>query len=98
MDRLDRMRLFVRVVERHNFTAAAADLGLPRSTATEAIQQLEEHLGARLLDRTTRHVATTLDGQAYYERCLSILGEVEDAEAGFRSAEPRGLLRIDAHP
>ncbi|WP_292331267.1 LysR family transcriptional regulator, partial [Mesorhizobium sp.] len=98
MDRLDRMRLFVRVVERRNFTVAAADLGLPRSTATEAIQQLEEHLGTRLLDRTTRHVATTLDGQAYYERCLSILGEVEDAEAGFRSAEPRGLLRIDAHP
>ncbi|RWB72897.1 MAG: LysR family transcriptional regulator [Mesorhizobium sp.] len=98
MDRLDRMRLFVRVVERRNFTAAAADLGLPRSTATEAIQQLEEHLGTRLLDRTTRHVATTLDGQAYYERCLSILGEVEDAEAGFRSAEPRGLLRVDAHP
>ncbi|CDX34372.1 LysR substrate-binding protein [Mesorhizobium sp. ORS 3359] len=92
------MRLFVRVVERRNFTAAAADLGLPRSTATEAIQQLEEHLGTRLLDRTTRHVATTLDGQAYYERCLSILAEVEDAEAGFRSAEPRGLLRIDAHP
>ena len=92
------MRLFVRVVERRSFTAAAADLGLPRSTATEAVKQLEEHLGARLLDRTTRHVATTLDGQAYYERCLSILGEVEDAEAGFRSAEPRGLLRIDAHP
>ena len=98
MDRLDRMRLFVRVVERRNFTAAAADLGLPRSTATEAIKHLEDHLGTRLLDRTTRHVATTLDGQAYYERCLSILGEVEDAEAGFRSAEPRGLLRIDAHP
>jgi DNA-binding transcriptional LysR family regulator len=98
MDRLDRMRLFVRVVERRSFTAAAADLGLPRSTATEAVKQLEDHLGARLLDRTTRHVATTLDGQAYYERCLSILGESEDAEAGFRSAEPRGLLRIDAHP
>ena len=98
MDELDRMRLFVRVVERRNFTAAAADLGLPRSTATEAIKQLEDHLGTRLLDRTTRHVATTLDGQAYYERCLSILGEVEDAEAGFRSTEPRGLLRIDAHP
>ena len=50
MDRLDTMRLFVRVLERRSFTAAAADLGLPRSTATEAIRRLEEHLGARLLN------------------------------------------------
>jgi DNA-binding transcriptional LysR family regulator len=98
MDRLDAMRLFVRVMERRSFTAAAADLGLPRSTATEAIKQLEARLGARLLERTTRHVTATLDGQAYYQRCLSILAELEDAEAAFRNAEPHGLLRIDAHP
>jgi DNA-binding transcriptional LysR family regulator len=58
--------------------------------------EAREHGGGDLL--RGRHVTTTLDGQAYYERCLSILGESEDAEAGFRSAEPRGLLRIDAHP
>lgn len=98
MDRLDSMRLFVRVVERQSFTAAAADLDLPRSTATEVIKRLEARVGARLLERTTRHVAATPDGEAYYRRCLSILAEVEDAEAGFRNAEPRGLLRIDAHP
>jgi DNA-binding transcriptional LysR family regulator len=96
MDRLDTMRLFVRVLERRSFTAAAADLGLPRSTATEAIRRLEEHLGARLLERTTRQVNATQDGEAYYQRCLSILAEIEDAEAAFRKAEPFGLLRIDA--
>ncbi|SMF41277.1 DNA-binding transcriptional regulator, LysR family [Tistlia consotensis] len=98
MDRLDCMRLFVRVVERRSFTAAASDLGLSRSTATEAVKRLEAQLGARLLERTTRHVAATLDGQAYYHRCLSILAEVEDAESALRNAEPRGLLRVDAHP
>lgn len=98
MDRLDRMQLFVRVVERRSFSAAAADLGLSRSTATEAIKKLETDLGVRLLERTTRHVTTTLDGRAYYERCLAILSEVEEADNAFRDARPRGLLRIDAHP
>jgi len=98
LDRFDSMRLFLRVVERRSFTAAAADLDLPRATATEAIQQLEARLGVRLLERTTRHVAPTLDGEAYYQRCLAILAEVEDAEAGLRGARPSGLLRIDAHP
>lgn len=98
MDRLDRMQLFVRVVERRSFAAAAADLGLARSTATESIKQLERDLGVRLLERTTRHVATTLDGQAFYDRCTAILSEVEEAENVFRDAQPRGLLRVDAHP
>lgn len=97
MDRLDGMRLFARVVERRSFTSAAADLGLPRSTATEAIRRLEARLGVRLLERTTRHVAPTLDGEAYYHRCLSILADLEDAEGVFRDAQPRGLLRVDAH-
>jgi DNA-binding transcriptional LysR family regulator len=97
MDRLDRMELFVRVVERRSFSAAANDLGLARSTATEAIKQLERSLGVRLLERTTRHVAPTLDGQAYFQRCLSILSQVDDADNAFRDAEPRGLLRVDAH-
>jgi DNA-binding transcriptional LysR family regulator len=97
MDRLDRMELFVRVVDRRSFSAAAADLGLARSTATEALKQLERSLGVRLLERTTRHVAPTLDGQAYYQRCLSILSEVDEAENAFRDAQPRGLLRVDAH-
>ncbi|MBM1173772.1 LysR family transcriptional regulator [Microvirga arabica] len=97
MDRLDRMQLFVRVVERRSFAAAAADLTLARSTATEGIKQLEKDLGVRLLERTTRHVTPTLDGKAFYERCLAILAEVDEAENVFRDAQPRGLLRVDAH-
>lgn len=97
MDKLEVMRLLTRIVERGSFSAAATDLGLPRSTATEAIKQLEARLGVRLLDRTTRHVSPTLDGEAYYRRCLAILAEVEDAESGFSDSRPRGLLRIDVH-
>ncbi len=92
------MRLFVRLVERRSFTLAATDLDLPRSTASEVIKNLESHLGVRLLDRTTRHVTPTLDGEEYYRRCAAILSELEEAEAALRDARPRGLLRIDAHP
>lgn len=98
MDRLTRMELFVRVVDRGTFSAAAADLGLARSTATAAIKTLEADLGARLLERTTRHVAVTQDGHAFYQRCLSILAEMAEAETIFREAKPQGVLRVDAHP
>jgi DNA-binding transcriptional LysR family regulator len=98
MDRFDAMRLFVRLVDRQSFTAAAADLGIPRSTASEVLRGLEARLGARLLERTTRHVTPTLDGEDYYRRCVAILAEVEEAETTMRDARPRGLLRIDAHP
>jgi len=95
MDRLDAMRLFVRVVERRSFTQAAHDSGVPRSTVTEAIQQLEARLGVRLLQRTTRTVRPTLDGEAYYQRCLNILDDIQEAESAFSVAEPTGLLRVD---
>lgn len=91
------MRLFVRIVERRSFSQAALDLNLPASTATEGVKQLEARLGVRLLQRTTRHVSPTLDGEAFYRRCLTILGELEDAEAEFSDAKPRGTLRVDVH-
>lgn len=97
MDRLDAMRVFTRVVERRSFTLAAEDTGLPRSSVTDAVKQLEARLGVRLLQRTTRHVAPTLDGEAYYQRCLAILADVEDAEGAFAGATPKGLLRVDVH-
>ncbi|CAI2020172.1 LysR family transcriptional regulator [Serratia liquefaciens] len=97
MDRIDAMRLFTRVVEQRSFTQAAQDLNLPRSTVTDAIKQLETRLQVRLLQRTTRHVSPTLDGEAYYQRCLAILADIEDAEMAFAGAKPRGLLRIDVH-
>lgn len=97
MDRVDAMRAFNRIVERRSFTLAAQDLGLPRSTLTEAVQQLEARLGVQLLQRTTRQVRPTLDGEAYYRRCLSILADIEEAESAFSGARPKGLLRIDVH-
>ncbi|KAF1007675.1 MAG: HTH-type transcriptional regulator PgrR [Luteibacter sp.] len=95
LDRFETMRLFVRIVERRSFTQAASDLGLPRSTATQAIKRLEARLGVRLLQRTTRQVSPTLDGEAYHRRCVAILAEVEDAEGAFTDARPSGLLRVD---
>jgi DNA-binding transcriptional LysR family regulator len=97
MDKLDSMRLLVRVVERRSFSAAASDLALPRSSATTAIRQLEERVGVRLLQRTTRHVTPTLDGEIYYRRCKAILAEIEDAEAALGRGKVQGLLRIDVH-
>lgn len=91
------MRVFTRVVERRSFTLAAEDTGVPRSTVTDAVKQLESRLGVRLLDRTTRSVSATLDGEAYYERCLSILADLEDAEGAFAGVKPKGLLRVDVH-
>jgi DNA-binding transcriptional LysR family regulator len=96
MDRIDAMRAFARVTERRSFVRAAEDLGLPASTATDAVKQLEARLGVRLLQRTTRQVSPTLDGEAYYRRCLAILDDIEEAESAFSGARPRGLLRIDA--
>ncbi|TXH79553.1 MAG: LysR family transcriptional regulator [Rhizobium sp.] len=97
MDRFDAMRVLCRVVERRSFTLAAEDTGLPRSTVTDAIKQLEARLGVRLLQRTTRHVSPTLDGEAYYQRCLRILSDIEDAEGAFAGAKPKGVLRVDVH-
>lgn len=97
MDRFDAMRVFTRVAERRSFTLAAEDLGLPRSTVTDAVKQLEKRLGVCLLQRTTRHVSPTLDGEAYYRRCISIIEELEEAEGAFAGAKPKGILRIDVH-
>lgn len=95
MDRLDAMRLFVRIVERRSFTLAANDMEIPRSTATKVIAEMETRLAARLLQRTTRVVRPTLDGEAFYQRCLRILDDIEDAEGAFRGVQAKGLLRVD---
>jgi DNA-binding transcriptional LysR family regulator len=97
MDRCDAMRVFTRVVERRSFTLAARDLDLPRSTVTDAVKELEARLGVRLLQRTTRHVSATLEGEAYYNRCLAIIADMEDADTAFKGGKPKGLLRIDVH-
>lgn len=95
MDRFETMRLFVRIVERGNFASAARDLQLPRATVTRAIQQLEVHLGTRLLERTTRAVRPTEDGNIYYGRCVQLLSDLDEVESGFRPSEPKGPLCVD---
>jgi DNA-binding transcriptional LysR family regulator len=95
MDRFEAMRIFTRVVERRSFTIAADDLGVPRSTVTDAVKTLEARLGVRLLERTTRTVRPTLDGEAHYRRCLALIADLEDAEGAFGGAKPKGLLRLE---
>ncbi|NVO15143.1 MAG: LysR family transcriptional regulator [Rhodoplanes sp.] len=97
MDRFDAMRVFIRIVERKSFSKAAEDLGLPRSSVTDAVKGLEARLGVRLLQRTTRHVSATLDGEAYYRRCVSLIADLEDAEGAFAGARPKGHLHVGVH-
>lgn len=97
MDRLHAMQVYINVVQGGSFTRAADRLQLPRATVTNIIQSLEAHLGTRLLQRTTRKVSVTPDGEAYYERCLRLLADLEDTEALFGQAQahPRGIVRVD---
>lgn len=97
MDRFQAMQVFVRIVELGSFSKAAEQLGISRASATTLIKQLESHLSARLLQRTTRQVRATLDGQSYYQHCLGILADIEEAESVFShsAVHPRGRLKID---
>ena len=94
MDRIATLVLFVRIVERGSFSAAAADCGISRPVATAAIKALEQRLGTRLLQRSTRHVRPTAEGAAYHRRCAAILADLEDADRG-ASGEVAGLVRVD---
>lgn len=96
MDHLTGIRIFTRVVELGSFSKAADDLTVSQSTATKQIGWLEQHLGARLLNRNTRGVSLTEAGGLYYERCKIILKEVDDASAlvGHRSNGLTGTLRV----
>ena len=97
MDRFNAMRVFTRIVELGGFAKAADSLQLPRASVTIVIKQLEAHLGVQLLQRTTRQVSPTLDGAAYYQRCVQLLTDLEEAEAVFsnRRHNPRGTLSVD---
>src|ERR1700689_5926655 len=90
------MAVFAKVVESSSFAGAARHFDMSPAMVSKHIRTLEERLGVRLLNRTTRRVSATEVGQSYYERFLRILSEVEDAEraAGDLQAAPRGLLRV----
>ncbi len=97
MDRFDQITTFVRVVELGGFAAAARDLGAAPSAVTTHIQALEQRLGARLLNRNTRHVKPTEVGEAYYKYCVDIINRLEQAESFVESMQekPRGVLRLN---
>ena len=97
MDKIKAMQAFVGVVETGGFTRAAELLKAPKASVSTLVQELEAHLGVRLLQRTTRRVTVTPDGAAFYERCVRILDDVREAEEVVSSihAAPSGRLRVD---
>ncbi len=97
MDRLLGMEVFVKVVDSGSFARASERLQMAKATVTTLIQNLENHLGTRLLNRTTRRLSLTDDGAAYYERAVRILADVEETEASLAQsrAKPRGKLRVE---
>jgi len=97
MDKLQAMEVFVKVVDAGGFTRAADNMQLPKATVSTLIRNLETALSVKLLNRTTRQVSLTADGAAYYERCMSILDDVRDAEESLSTtrSSPRGRLRVD---
>jgi DNA-binding transcriptional LysR family regulator len=96
MDRLTSLTAFVRVVDSGGFSAAGRHLNMSTTMVSNHVQSLEDRLGARLLNRTTRKVSLTEIGRAYYVRCTQILADIEQADdiAGAMQSTPRGTLRI----
>ena len=99
MDRLASINAFVRVAESSGFTAAARRLNASTAAVSENVQALENALGGRLLNRTTRQVSLTEIGRDYYERCVQILHDLEEADeaAGALQLTPRGQVRVYCH-
>ncbi len=97
MNRLEAMQIFARVAELASFTRAAESLGIPKASASNAVQQLESALGTQLLHRTTRKVQLTQDGQAFYERSKDLLADMDELQSMFQRGEQslRGRLRVD---
>jgi DNA-binding transcriptional LysR family regulator len=98
MDKLSSLRAFVKVVELGSFSEAGRQLRLSRSAISKYVSDLEQDLGVQLLNRTTRHASPNENGQAYFERALGILAELDAADHAVSRAQatPRGLLRVNA--
>ena len=96
MDKLQAMQLFVRVVDAGSFTAGAEQMGISRALASKLIQTLEDALGVRLLNRTTRRISLTDPGKNYYDRVSQLLDALAEAEAEAAElqVEPRGRMRV----
>jgi LysR family transcriptional regulator, regulator for bpeEF and oprC len=97
MDRFNAMKVFMRVVDSHSFVKAGESLQFTTAQVSRTVQALEAHLGTRLLNRTTRHISLTEEGETYYERCIGVLAEVEEIEAQFAQAKlnPKGTVKVN---
>ena len=97
MDQIRAMQVFQAVADCKSFTQAAEQLDLPRPTVTNAVQAIEQQLGVRLLQRTTRKVSLTVEGMLYLERCRALLNDLEDINALFLGSgrKPSGTIRVD---
>jgi DNA-binding transcriptional LysR family regulator len=98
MDKLNSMTIFVEVVKNEGFTAAAQKIGLSRAQVSKSVMQLEAHLGTRLLNRTTRRLSLTETGRVYYERCKTILHDIDEIEgiASEQTSTAHGTLTVSA--
>jgi DNA-binding transcriptional LysR family regulator len=98
MDKLIAIRAFAKVVQSGSFSKAADELRLSRSAVSKYVIELEQELGVQLLHRTTRNASPTEHGQSYYQRCIAILADLDEADTdvGLLQTEPRGLLRVNA--
>lgn len=96
MDKLESMKVYVSVVDTQSFARAAEVLGLPRSTVSRVIKELESWLGIQLLQRTTRKLSVTADGRTYYEECRRILTDIATMESSFPglSSQPKGRFKV----
>ncbi len=97
MDRFDAMLAFTRVVETNSFTQAAMSLNMPKATLSAQVAALEKRLNTKLLHRTTRHVSVTYDGEAYYQRVIRLLQDLDETESSLTQSRLsyRGRLRVD---
>ncbi|MGH7841672.1 MAG: LysR family transcriptional regulator [Candidatus Binataceae bacterium] len=97
---LNRLSLFIRIVETRSFTRAAAELGKTTSSVSRALMRLEQELGVRLLQRTTRKLSLTAVGRAYFDQVRGALARVEEASTSAHAMgeEPRGVVRVTAPP
>src|SRR5258706_4205547 len=98
VNRSGEMEMFARVVERGAFSAAARSLRMTPSALSKLVSRLEKRLGVRLVNRSTRKLQLTAEGTAFYERCVTVLADIDDAERNAAvGATPRGRVRINAN-
>lgn len=96
MDKLEAMQVYVCVVDTHSFIRAAEVLGVPRSTVSRVVKELESWLKIQLLQRTTRKLSVTAEGRRYYEECKRVLADIAAMESSFpgRAAQPKGRFKV----